>query len=49
MTLEAAAFTALITVLPFIHLNAYLRMFERNAEFLRQYSYLLIYIHAKHS
>ncbi|GAA4000856.1 hypothetical protein GCM10022631_09430 [Deinococcus rubellus] len=43
MTLEAAAFTALITVLPFIHLNVLLRTFSMNAEFLRQHGYSLIY------
>ncbi|GAA3999390.1 hypothetical protein GCM10022631_07790 [Deinococcus rubellus] len=43
MTLEVAAFTALITVLPFIHLNVLLRTFSINAEFLRQYGYSLTY------
>ena len=41
MTLEAA-FTALITVLPFIHLNVLLRTFT-NAEFLCQHGYSLTY------
>jgi len=43
MTLEVAAFTALINVLPFIHLNVLLGTFARNAEFLRQHGYSLIY------
>ena len=43
MTLEVAAFTALITVLPFIHLNVLLRTFSINAEFLRQHGYSLTY------
>lgn len=41
MTLEVAAFTALITVLPFIHLNGLLRIFAQNAEFLCQHGYSL--------
>ncbi len=48
MTLEVAAFTALITVLPFIHLNVLLRTFARNAEFLRQHGYLLTYARCKY-
>lgn len=43
MTLEVAAFTALIIVLPFIHLNVPLRTFRMNAEFLRQHGYSLNY------
>lgn len=43
MTLEVAAFTALITVLLFIHLNILSRTFARNAEFLCQHGYSLIY------
>ena len=43
MTLEVAAFTALITVLPNVYLNVLLRTFSTNAEFLRQHGYSLIY------
>ena len=44
MTLEVAAFTALITVLPSSPAsNVLLRTFSINAEFLRQHGYSLTY------
>ena len=43
MTLEQAAFLALVTILPHLHLNWLLRQFSKHAEFLRQHGYSLRY------